>query len=439
MAFNKGLNLIKAFIFCLIIGLLLGTFPISAMAEEAQSTAVEKLYCDNTGEMLQTVKGGEKVLPNGAAQMITALLAVQKLALDSEITMSKAAVSAGPTTLGFSEGDVTNVSALVYGLVLKGADDCAYALAEAVSGTNDNFVALMNETAKNIGCKSTYFWSPNGNTGDLSKEYTTADDAMEILKVAMSDKTLEKILKANKFQVPKIGNTNSWTIERNEGLIPDKDLGIIGGLYGTAGSQVGGLFLYKKHGLTLYAVDFGTSLQQVKDQLGALIEDGKSKVKGLTIVKKGSEEGKARIKHGSQTRIGAYTAEDAIAYLPKGVSKSLLTTKVAMKDDLEAPIKKGQTLGVYQMYMADELVNEIPLVAKEAVAVGWFPSYIGISDNATMAIAIILGLIILLFIVRSINIRKAKKRKMIMKRRKVMMMAIKELEEQNKRRMRGGH
>ena len=70
-----------------------------------------------------------------------------------------------------------------------------------------------------------------------------------------------------------------------------------------------------------------------------------------------------------------------MAYLPAQGSKELIKTEVVLKSDVEAPIKKGDVMGSYRIYVSDEQVNEIDLVSTESVGTGWIPSYIGISNK----------------------------------------------------------
>ncbi len=70
-------------------------------------------------------------------------------------------------------------------------------------------------------------------------------------------------------------------------------------------------------------------------------------------------------------------------------SAKLISTKTVMRDDVEAPVKAGTVVGTYQIYVADELVNEVNLVITEDIDQGWFPSYLGISNFATIIICIV--------------------------------------------------
>ena len=97
-------------------------------------------------------------------------------------------------------------------------------------------------------------------------------------------------------------------------------------------------------------------------------------------------------------------------------SAKLISTKTVMRDDVEAPVKAGTVVGTYQIYVADELVNEVNLVITEDIDQGWFPSYLGISNFATIIICIVFILLLTLFLTISITKARNRRRKRMMKK-----------------------
>ena len=90
---------------------------------------------------------------------------------------------------------------MIYAALLPSGNDAAYALGEAVSGDMETFIALMNKTAKNIGCKKTHFTNPSGM--QAKRHYTTASDMMEIVKVALSNDIIRKAAGSTKYTIEK--------------------------------------------------------------------------------------------------------------------------------------------------------------------------------------------------------------------------------------------
>ena len=115
----------------------------------------------------------------------------------------------------------------------------------------------------------------------------------------------------------------------------------------------------------------------------------------------------------------------------------MIKTETVMKADLQAPIKAGETVGYYYIYVGDEVVNKVSLVSKENVGIGWFPSYVGISNLTTIVILSILGVFIAAFLwVASVRARAMRKKKRIRKR-KLRRIAEQQIREEEERRRRG--
>ena len=170
--------------------------------------------------------------------------------------------------------------------------------------------------------------------------------------------------------------------------------------------------------------------------MNQLIQYACDKVEGVKVIGKNQEQGKVRIKHGVKTRLKAYTAEDAYAYLPKEASESLISTKVTMRSDVEAPVKAGTVVGTLEIYAADELVNEVDLIIKEDVETGWFTSYLGISNMAAILIGSGLVLLLLLFVWVSILKARARHRKKRLRQQKIMRIAMEEMQREQEHRER---
>lgn len=395
------------------------------------------IYCKNTGEIIYSKKLKSKMSPYSITKVMTALLAVQKLPLDQEVTVSAEAASQEGSSMELKEGEVIKVKDLLYGLLMLSGNDAAYALAEAVSGDVPSFVDLMNETAKNISCKNTLFSTPSGFINDVSEHYTTAKDMMEILRVAFDNETVKEIAGTKKHKIPATNESEERVLKNKNEVLLSSDNYVAGktGYWDDYNSSI--VMEYNKDGLGLLIVLMGSQADKRLEDCNELVKYATKKVRGIDVVKAGEAAGKVRVKHGAKTSIKAYTLTAGVAYLPKEGSESLIDTKVTMNDDVKAPVKKGDVVGSYNIYVGDEIVNKIPLVAKEDVKTGWILSYIGISNNVTIVICIVLLLVLALLITRLVNKANAKKRKRAARKRMAMEIAKKQLEKEEYDRRRG--
>ncbi len=399
----------------------------AAQVEKPDITASGAIvYCQNTGEIVYSKNREKKLAPYSVTKLMTVLLAVQNLPLDQEVTVSAKAAAQKESSMGLEEGEILTVEDLIYGCMLPSGNDAAYALGEAVSSDMDSFVDLMNKTAENIGCKNTHFSNPSGLKS--SKNYTTAYDMMLITKMAFSNDVVCKAAGSTQYTVAKTNKHKKRTLKTHISFLSDPESGIYAGKTGYWEANDCSIALgYRQDGLQLFIVLLGDTSEERTNDVNKLIAYAKQKVEGVKVIGKDKASGKVRIKHGAKTRLEAYTSEIGYAYLPKEASESLIGTKVTMDSDVTAPVKAGTVVGKLEIYAADELVNEVDLIIKEDVEAGWFPSYVGISNLATMILCGVFALLLVLFIWISAVKAKYRRKKRRIRQRKIMEMAMAEM------------
>lgn len=446
---SRGDFLKKVIVILIIAGMVLGSVAMAVVycfADEKAEASGEPeitaeaaiLYCENTGEIIYAKNAKTVMKPYSITKLLTALLAVRNLSPDQVVTVSATAAGQGGSSMELKEGEQLTVEELLYGTLVVSGNDAAYALAEAVSGSVSDFVDLMNKTAANIGCRNTKFANPSGLSNDIKKHYTTAEDFLQIAKLAFADDTVRKIAGASKHTVPATNKSEERKLEEHTELISKASSGIVAaktGFWDEANCSISAL--YDKDGLRLIIILMGDTMDERTDDVLALTKYAERTIQGITVVKNGEAAGNVRVHHGAKTKIEAFAALDGVAYLPAGASESLITTEAVMKDDVEAPVEKGDVVGTYRIYVADELVNEVDLISGEDVKTGWLPSYLGISNTTTVIGGAVIGALLILSIwikVHNARVRRAKKR---LHRQMVMEMAMEELRREQEKKERG--
>ncbi len=192
---------------------------LTAFGEEIQARAAVVLDA-STGRVLYAKNPELRLMPASTTKLMTALITVEKASLTDMVTVSRKAANVAPTRSGFKEGDRVTVETLLYAALMKSANDAAVALAEAVSGSEDEFVQLMNTKAIAIGATNTRFINPNGLPG--RGQYTTAFDLAKIMRQAIMHPVLKEVLgtrvtelstEAGKTVMVKNTNKLLWTDE----------------------------------------------------------------------------------------------------------------------------------------------------------------------------------------------------------------------------------
>jgi D-alanyl-D-alanine carboxypeptidase (penicillin-binding protein 5/6) len=137
-----------------------------------------------SGRRIYTKDISRKILPASTTKVLTAILVLEKLNLDDYVTISPQAAAVLPSKIYADVGDKYRVRDLLYAALLNSANDASVALAEAVAGSEDRFVDMMNQRAKRIGANATLFANAHGLPAD-DPQYSTASDMALILKEAL--------------------------------------------------------------------------------------------------------------------------------------------------------------------------------------------------------------------------------------------------------------
>ena len=161
--------------------------------------------------------------------------------------------------------------------------------------------------------------------------------------------------------------------------------------------------------MSLVVVLFDEAEGKSAEDATKLFNYGFKKATQKVIIKKGVKVGRVKVKHGAKTRMKVYTSGKGYVYIPPEGSDSLVKTEAVIYNNVEAPLKSGDKVGEYRIYVANELTGTVNLVVNEDDKVGWLPSYIYISNMMTVTICVILFVIFLL-LVRARNIRRRRKR-----------------------------
>lgn len=204
-------------IVCSIISLLITAHPISVYADESVGTTETKekwpespsimaesaiLMEASTGTILYEKNIHAIQYPASITKIMTALLAIENCNLDEIVVVPAEAVYMEDkgTHIALDEGEQLSVEQCLYAVLLASANDAAYALAEHVGGTYDNFIEMMNKKAKDLGCQNTNFTNSHGLPDE--NHVTTAYDMALITRAALQYDEFREISGASYYEIP---------------------------------------------------------------------------------------------------------------------------------------------------------------------------------------------------------------------------------------------
>ena len=185
----------------------------------------------------------DKMYPASTTKIMTCYLALKYGNLDEAVTVSEHAANqpSDASVCHLKKGDVLTLRDLLYGLMLASGNDAALAIAEHISGSEEKFVALMNEEARMIGATCTQFKNPHGMPND--EHYTSAYDLYLMFAKAVQFDTFIDIINATSYKANITNeegerkdrtwdNTNRFLSGRADS---PEGLTIVGGKTGTTG------------------------------------------------------------------------------------------------------------------------------------------------------------------------------------------------------------
>ncbi len=161
--------------------------------DKASVTAKSAYFVDKKSGKILLDKNSDIRMPAASiSKLMTAIIVVEKLKLSETIKVPRLKTRTGDAVMGLKAGEQLKVTELLHGLLLVSGSDAAITLANYVAGSEEEFVALMNERAILLGLNNTQFTNPVG--WDESGNYSTSKDLTSIAEIALSNPTIARIV-----------------------------------------------------------------------------------------------------------------------------------------------------------------------------------------------------------------------------------------------------
>lgn len=324
-----------------------------------------------SGQVLASHEPNMRVEPASLAKLMTAYLAssaIKEKRLDPNqmvnVSVRAWKVDNSSSKMFIDPATPVKVNDLLYGLIIQSGNDAAVALAEAVAGTEDTFVTLMNREAERMGLKSTRFANSHG-LPDPSN-YTTAQDLATLASHVIQDHPEDyKIYSIKEYTYNKIKQPN-----RNRLLWLDQT---VDGLKTGHTSSAGYCLISTAHRPNgsgerrLIAVLLGTVSDQVRTQESQkLLNWGFQNFDTVKLYTKGQPVATPEVWKGSSSQLKIGFTQDIYVTVPKGVAEKMKTV-LERKDPLVAPIAQNSKVGTLKILVDGKPLTELPVLALEQV------------------------------------------------------------------------
>lgn len=343
-------------------------FIVNVKAEEldlAKNAKSAILIETSTGKILYEKDKDSKRSPASMTKIMTLLLAMEALENESikltdEVYISKNASSMGGTQIFIEENTKIPLETLLKGIAIASANDAAVAVAEHIGGTKENFVKMMNEKAKSLGCKNTSFKNPHGL--DEKNHYTTAYDLSLIAKELVKYDYALKLTSTYEDYI-NIKGENHWLVNTNKLIRFYEGMdGLKTGYTDEAGYCLTSTM--KKNNMRLLGIVMkeDTKEHRTEDTI-SLMEYGFSMYGSQTVINKDEFEETTYISNADNRNVKYYLKENVNLIVNKNTKN--IDYKIDKKlYDLKAPIKKNTKVGVLKIsydnkeYSYDLIVKE---------------------------------------------------------------------------------
>jgi len=276
---------------------------------------------------------------------------------------------------GFNPYDKLTIKDLLYGILLPSGSDAVNAAVRVTTGSEEDFVKLMNQKVKELGLNNTYFSNPIGKD---EGNYSSMHDISKILEYALENEVFKEIFTTISYNINNLELKGPLYMTKKSSLIDGAKTGFTyDAMYCLASFSRESNFDYIV--ITAYADSYKDVINDHENIYNYYFNNYGYYNHNINFdikIKNGKEE--------------FYNVDiNTTAYLENGYSKDLLTYKYDGVQEINENIKKGDKLGLVSVYYNDELLEEIEIYLNEEIE---YKSYIWL----LLFIPIIVFLVIIL-------------------------------------------
>ena len=359
---KKCLLIIMAF--CLFVG------NVKAEEDYAPGAKSAILVDSATGKVLFEKNADEALAPASMTKLGSMLIIMEaidndSLSLDDEVTISEEAANMGGSQVFLEAGEVYKVHDLLKGVAIASGNDAVVALAEKVAGSQNEFVAMMNERFKEIGAKNTNFVNAHGL--DAEGHYSTARDMSIIARELLKHEKILEYTSIYEEYLEKNDGTKTWLVNTNKLVrFYDGVDGLKTGYTTTAGYCL--TATASKDNFRLISVVMGEETSEARSSDTVKMLNYGFNTYKINVIKKNDEVlGKVRVDGGKQDYAEIVLLKDATELLKNTEEVSDYQFKLKV-NNIKAPVKPGDIVGSALIIDSDgNIIDEVDVTVKNVI------------------------------------------------------------------------
>jgi D-alanyl-D-alanine carboxypeptidase (penicillin-binding protein 5/6) len=361
---------------CLQLGVMLVLPAIYAAETKVQPVdltpnALSAVLMDaDTGTVIAEKNKDAKLPPASITKIMTMLLimeAVDKgtIKMDEKVSVSEYAASMGGSQIFLESGEQMSVQEMLKGIAMASGNDASVAMAEKIAGSEENFVAMMNERAGQLGMKNTHFSNCNGLP--VANHYTTANDIAIMSRELLKHEGITSFTGAYQDYLRKDSPKPFWLVNTNK---------LVRFYSGADGLKTGytseAKFCLsataKRENLRVVAVVLGEPNTKTRNaEVTKLFDYAFAQYTNYPLFKTGDSLGSFTINKGQVSTVPLVARQNYSILMKKGTDTANIRHELQLDLSLRAPVSEGQPIGKIMVYNGDNVLAEYPLESPQAV------------------------------------------------------------------------
>lgn len=344
------------------------------------------LYETTTDTVVYAYNPDTKVHPGTLAKILLAMIVLENCEMNDKVTVTEgiqAYIPAGASNIQLKSNEVLKVTDLLHAVIMQNANDAAVALAHHVSGTTGDFLQLMNNRVKQLGCTNTEF----GNISGLytAESFSTGRDMAKILREAIKIDDFREIMKTQTYTIPATEMMKERSFNTQNYFIYDRDLQdffddrVTGGMqsyHELTGASIA--CTAESKGMNYIAVVLGAVRTFAENgwmplnygnfnEMSELLEYGFSNFKVNRIIYDGMSLNQFVV-NGAESYVVGEAQVDIDSVVPNSAQMNNLQMNYKIVDGgLRAPIQEGQLIATLEVQYRNSVIAEAEVFAVSGV------------------------------------------------------------------------
>ncbi|MFC9775995.1 D-alanyl-D-alanine carboxypeptidase family protein [Paenibacillus chitinolyticus] len=330
----------------------------------------------DSGEIIVNKNMDTKLPPASITKIMTMLLIMEavesgKIKMTDKVSTSEYAASMGGSQIFLEPGEEMSVEEMLKGIAMASGNDASVAMAEKLAGSEENFVAMMNERAKQLGMNNTHFSNCNGLPTE--NHYTSARDIAIMSRELLKHTGITKFTGSYQDHLRKDSAKPFWLVNTNK---------LVRFYSGADGLKTGYTSEAKfclsataaRDGFRVIAVVLGEPNTKTRNaEVTKLFDYAFAQYSNFPIFKAGDALGELKISKGDVASVPLTATRSYSILMKKGESKEGIRHELQLNQNLLPPIAKGQPIGKIVVYKNNEVLTEYPIKSPADVKkAGWW-------------------------------------------------------------------